>query len=227
MRLNFHIFLISLLVLSTWLLCVSGWEVEVSGWFFDSASGKFPLVDREPCSSIDWLCLICMIGVLLSAGAAILCGFTRPERRECWVNGFFLLAVFLLGPGLAINGGLKLLWGRPRPIHLQEFGGEEAYRPAWSPGPDPLIHRSFPSGDASAAFFFLVPAFFLRAGYARRLLISGGIALCLLVTFSRIAQGRHFLTDVIWSAAIVFYSAILLRTLFQRYENSRESSPVS
>src|SRR5271167_4196762 len=41
----------------------------------------------------------------------------------------FLIATIAIGPGLIVNLGLKGHWHRPRPVHTQEFGGSDSFRP--------------------------------------------------------------------------------------------------
>ena len=41
----------------------------------------------------------------------------------------FLIATIAIGPGLIVNLGFKDHWHRPRPVHTQEFGGPDEFRP--------------------------------------------------------------------------------------------------
>src|SRR5262245_23391081 len=45
----------------------------------------------------------------------------------------FLIATLALGPGVLVNIALKENWGRPRPGHLTQFGGDQHFVPWWDP----------------------------------------------------------------------------------------------
>jgi lipid A 4'-phosphatase len=64
----------------------------------------------------------------------------------------FLIATLALGPGLLVNVALKDNWGRPRPGHLKQFGGDQDFVPWWDPTGQCEKNCSFVSGESSAAF---------------------------------------------------------------------------
>ncbi|OAI56431.1 hypothetical protein AYO49_04335 [Verrucomicrobiaceae bacterium SCGC AG-212-N21] len=117
----------------------------------------------------------------------------------------YVVLAFLVGPGLVVNGIFKHGWDRARPKALVEFGmkaphGTGDSNLAGSHG------RSFPSGHASTAFYLSC-----LGCVAARWGTPKGMAVCLplglvwggLVGWSRIASGAHFLSDMLWSAALV------------------------
>lgn len=117
-------------------------------------------------------------------GATVLVGLWlvwRGRQRDV-----ALLAV--VPAGMLLNVGLKHLFQRPRPI-LDE----------------PLVHLttfSFPSGHAVASTVFygaLCTLVFLhaRSTAARALAAAAAAAMVLLVAFSRIYLGAHYLSDVV------------------------------
>lgn len=131
-------------------------------------------------------------------------------------RGFFCMMLVLLGPGLLVNVVLKTQVSRPRPCQMIEFGGKATFQQVFEV-PDKtsqqtkLICKSFPSGHASIGFATLAIPFLLRR--KRKLfVVSLGIAISwgLLIGISRVIQGRHFPSDVLWSAAIIYLLAVTL-----------------
>ncbi|MFI4988102.1 MAG: hypothetical protein ACHQF3_11740, partial [Alphaproteobacteria bacterium] len=74
----------------------------------------------------------------------------------------YLLAVFLLGPALLVNGVLKEDWGRARPAQIREFGGDKLYTPPLSIADQCRHNCSFVSGEASLGFAFVAFGFAAR-----------------------------------------------------------------
>lgn len=155
--------------------------------------------------------------ILISAGALNLyvlgLNFRKYEkyRKIC----LYLITVMILAPGLLINVVLKGNFGRPRPRDIVEFDGKYQYE-------KPLLYdssspgKSFPCGHASMGFYFFVFYILYRrrnkgiaiAGFTFAVLFGG------LIGTARIIQGGHFLSDSIWSAALVYLSALWLYQLF-------------
>jgi lipid A 4'-phosphatase len=125
----------------------------------------------------------------------------------------FLLSAVILGPGLLVNMGLKDNWGRPRPRQVMEFGGEKHYEPPLSPGLRCDDCHSFVSGHASIGFCFFGLALLSRSRKWLWLPAIAGTA----IGVTRIAQGGHFLSDVLFSGWVVWYSTVFLHGLFSRH----------
>lgn len=116
----------------------------------------------------------------LAAIVALRLAMTRRPRLAVW------LAVTVFGGGL-LSSVVKVAVGRRRPLP-----------------PHPVAHAasaSFPSGHSvgaavgvGALLLVALPA--VRAS-RRRLLIASGILVVLLVGFSRLGLGVHYLTDVV------------------------------
>jgi membrane-associated PAP2 superfamily phosphatase len=146
-------------------------------------------------------------GVLLAVGAlgVLVMSLVRKRWRRFTQPALYLVLAFLLGPGLLVNGMLKHGWSRARPKDLVEFGKKEPYEMVLT-NVERSIGRSFPSGHASAAFF-LCSLGFASALWGTRQGMWAGLALGVvwgtLVAWSRVASGAQFLSDVLWSAALV------------------------
>lgn len=186
-------------------------DVALSERFYDPWTGKWPLRHVQPWSALyeagPYPGLLLGIGGFAVAAAGLFWARLRPYRDAGLVLGLLLA----LAPGLLVNAGLKDHWGRPRPCQVDQFGGDHAFHAVWEPG-DPGDCRSFPCGHAAMGFYLMAPAFLLYPRNRRLALaflvlgLSGGI----LMGTARIVQGRHFASDVVWSAALVYFTGLAL-----------------
>lgn len=121
----------------------------------------------------------------------------------------YLLAVFVVGVLLIVNALLKDCWTRARPDETAEFGGTRRFTPAFVVAGQRRINGSWPSGHATLGFYFLSVGMLLKR--RRTAVLVGASALGALIGLARIAQGRHFLSDVV-SAFFIMY--IVARVLY-------------
>jgi membrane-associated PAP2 superfamily phosphatase len=123
----------------------------------------------------------------------------------------YLLLAALIGPCLIVNAVLKDHWGRPRPRQVDLFGGNRQHQHVWEKGPAGK-GKSFPCGHAAAGFFLLSPYFVLRRRKPRSAtrFLALGIGYGVLMGIGRMAQGGHFLTDVIGAGVIVYLVGLTL-----------------
>jgi membrane-associated PAP2 superfamily phosphatase len=205
-----------LVIAGTVVFCAGGWDTRFVDLFYSHGERAWPVGDELPWR---WLYdvgplpgLVLGIGGLAVAGLALV----APRLRRWQRMGCFLALSLALGPGLIVNGLLKPHWDRPRPSQLAAFGGSSPYAPVWSPG-TVATGTSFPSGHASMGFFLMVPGFlaYRRNRRLARLLFTFGLLAGVLIGMARIVQGRHFPSDVLWSAACVYYSSLVLYLLFR------------
>lgn len=149
--------------------------------------------------------------VALGSLAALAAGSLSKRFRRLRLPALLLIATTVLGPGLIVNAVLKDHWGRPRPHQTVELGGTQAYLPPLVMG-EAGKGKSFPCGHSSAGFLF--SAFFLiwlrRRPWLAVLALLGSIGLGTLLGIARMTAGDHFLSDVIWSAVIVYGLAVVL-----------------
>ena len=172
------------------------WWHAPHNWFGDRSAVCWFLYEFGP-----------LPGVLLASGALVtlVVALFRRRLRRLALPALYIVMAFLLGPGLVVNGVLKHSWSRARPKELAEFGRKLPYELVFT-HVEGSKGRSFPSGHASAAFF-LCSLGFASAVWGTRLGMWTGLAVGVvwgaLVAWSRIASGAHFLSDVLWSAALV------------------------
>jgi membrane-associated phospholipid phosphatase len=160
---------------------LAGPDHEVAGWFHAHLTRTFVTVLRcfTEFGSSEWIGVTLFLVVL----------FFVWKR---WWPSLVTLIVAVPG-GMLLNEWVKVLVHRQRPFVTGPFVDWSGY--------------SFASGHTIGAtllygqlLLFVLPA--IKARHWRRLTVLSAVLLVVLVGFSRIALGAHFLTDVI--AAIVF-----------------------
>lgn len=117
-----------------------------------------------------------------------------------------------VGPGLVANLMLKDNWGRARPKHLVEFGGSKTFSPPLLLSRQCPRNCSFVSGEASAIYipFYAAAALMPQSAVA---LVATGTVMGLAAGAVRIAQGGHFLSDVIFAGVFMGLTVLLVRRL--------------
>ena len=109
---------------------------------------------------------------------------------------------FALGPGIVSNVILKDNIGRARPAQTVEFGGEARFSPALMPADQCEKNCAFVSGHAATGFFLATFAFLLAPGGPRRAALAAAVLFGALVGLGRIAQGAHWLSDIVFAGII-------------------------
>ena len=197
----------------------------ISGWFFGALSED--VLSRDSLTLYDagisrWLLslatedgsqffyaitLLGSTGVILTG--SLVMGSWLGWRRQWWNLGALVLGV---GGGTILNLVLKNIFLRPRPDFASAFYHESGY--------------SFPSGHAmlSVLFYGIFTYVVSNQGIAWKARIRLGTAaltLSILIGFSRIFLGVHYLTDVLggWSAGIVWLAVCV--TSIQALKASR------
>lgn len=212
-----------LAVLASWLFEFHPIDMEVAQAFYD------PRVPNGwPWASVWWVRfvndhLITIVSVVGAVASVLLWIFGGRIDKSWRFAGMFLFLSLFLGPGILVNEVLKAEWGRAVPRDVVDFGGHHPYRHISNPGVSGPPARggdggSFPSGHASVAFWTSGLYFLLRRKRPRLALLalSGTFAFGALVAFTRMAAGRHFISDVVWSGIIVLTVNWLLYHAFLR-----------
>lgn len=127
-------------------------------------------------------------------------------------SALVLVLTMVIGAGFIVHTLLKDHWGRPRPKQIVEFGGNQAFRPYYNPNffDQKETSRSFPCGHCTMGFYFFAVGFiFRRIGYQLLEYLSYFLALVWggAIGITRMAQGGHFLSDVLMTALILWLVA--------------------
>lgn len=134
----------------------------------------------------------------------------------------FLSVSLALGPGLLVNAGLKDHWGRPRPIDIQQLGGDQHFMTWWDPRGECRSNCSFVSGDVSGAFWTLAPAA-LAPPQWRALAYGAALAFGTGMGAIRVMAGGHFVSDAIFAGVFTFLIVWLMHALIYRWPRTRLS----
>ncbi len=186
-------------------------DLWVSGLFYARGRG-FVMANWPPVilvyRAVPW---VAWGIILVTAGAAIwLFLVRRPLWRFDRKALLFVAFSIALGPGLLANTVLKDHWGRARPVQIEAFGGSRAFTPAPLPAAECARNCSFVSGHAALGFSLVAFAFLLPPGPRRRRGIGAALAFGGVVGLVRIAQGAHFLSDIVFAGLLVFGTTALL-----------------
>ena len=110
----------------------------------------------------------------------------------------------IVGSGIIANWYFKDQWGRARPVHISEFGGNKTFSRAFVKSDQCEKNCSWISGESSAAFSFLVGTLILKNPSFFVLNLFFGV----IVSFCRISMGGHFLSDNLFALFFMVYLAI-------------------
>ncbi|OOZ42492.1 phosphatase PAP2 family protein [Solemya elarraichensis gill symbiont] len=199
------------LAVATWftsLFWLTDLDIVVSSLFVENGEwiGKKSLIAIFFYKSIPILMTTSLVGSIAAIGWF---WFKKQSRYRNYA--IYFLMVLLIGPGLIANLILKDNWGRPRPVQTLELTGDKHYvPPLMFNGETSGKAKSFPSGHASAAFSMFAFWFMAAPGRRNKRIFWGVITYGALVGLSRMAQGGHYLSDVIWAGLVVYATAWVL-----------------
>ncbi len=155
-------------------------DTRLANWLHLHASPSLTVIMRA-CTEMAAAPAIAVLGVLASVVLA---------ARRSWTR--FATLVMVLPGGVLINEILKLAFHRPRPHFAHPLVTLTSY--------------SFPSGHTNAAvlFYGLMAVILTSAGRTRRCrapAVAAAALVVLLVAFSRVYLGAHYLSDVLAAMA--------------------------
>lgn len=149
-----------------------------------------------------WVLFFTAVGFFIAS-------YLRPALIKWRRPAMVLILTYVMGVGTGVEL-IKKIAGRPRPRNITEFGGDKAFCPFYIFGT--TNGKSFPSGHAASGFYplALVPAG-RRLGnrYIVYVGLVAGFSLGGLLSWVRMAQGGHFLSDCLGSLLLVWVVANL------------------
>ncbi|MBF9035053.1 phosphatase PAP2 family protein [Rhodobacterales bacterium HKCCE2091] len=189
-----------------------GIDLWVSGLFHSEARGVFP-ADHSALLGIvreliwDLANLLALTALVFGCHALFSARTALPGK--VWT---FSLLLVVSAPMLLVNGILKRFWGRARPAEITEFGGSLPFTPPWQIAGNCADNCSFVSGEASAVTVaaILIGLFLWNEVSNRRRLVAILSVLVVVGAGLRVAKGRHFLSDALWSVLLTVTIAWIL-----------------
>lgn len=199
-------------------------DLKLAALFFDPETKTFPFklngwagIARDAAMWVSW-------AFVLPSLAALVVKMIRPDR-PLMVSGraiVFLLVTIILSAGILTNLTFKTYWGRPRPVVVTEFAGDQQFVAWWDPRGDCARNCSFFSGEGATAFWTLAPAALAPPAW-RPLAYAGAVVFGATTSGLRMAFGGHFFTDVATAGLVTFIVIWFGYALIYRWPRTRFS----
>lgn len=193
-------------------------DLQVARWFYTPSVGfdadEWPWVHVWH-MSVPWLGrgMLVMCVLLLAFGRHWM---TPATRRKT----FALLICLIVGLWLILHVGFKDNWGRARPSQITALGGTETYTSPLVPSSACDTNCSFMSGHAGTGFV-LIAVGALATTRTRRRWIAIGWTTGLVLGYVRMAQGGHFLGDVLFGGLLMWGCAWLTSWCYVQWRARR------
>lgn len=124
----------------------------------------------------------------------------------------------------AIVASLKQITNKHCPWSLDIYGGQVPYTGLFETHLSHMgLGQCFPAGHAAGGFMWLSWAMALWFIYPRlaKIILIGAIALGLILGISRMMQGAHFLSHVLWTVWVAWALSLILAILFKTIPNTK------
>jgi membrane-associated PAP2 superfamily phosphatase len=199
-----------------------GLDIALVRPFFDPSAGGFWGSYNPTLNVLRDLGRLIVTLLVTPAVLAIVLKLVLP-RRPMLIPGraaLLMIATLALGPGLVSNVLLKNHWGRPRPIDIVEFGGDQHFVPWWDPRGECPENCSFVAGEPSGAFWTLAPAAVVPPAW-RTLATAAALAFGAGIGLVRMIGGGHFFSDIAFAGLFTFGVIWLTHGLIYRWRATR------
>jgi lipid A 4'-phosphatase len=232
---------LGLVTLSLSLLFICNPEVDlaVSRLFFSEEHGKFLLAKNSILSVVAKLAFILAALVLSINTLSIINRFfkTRSFNFQLYKKEIFVILVFIMGSIFLIQGFVKPYFGRARPHKIHEFGGKLEFSPAFTVSKQcrathspVVLHKLFNLRFSNCSFVsfhtslgFVLISYAMIVSHKRRFFMIIASSFTVLFMITRVLQGKHFLSDVIFSACMMLILMNVLSLLLKIREDHPKS----
>lgn len=199
-------------------------DLKLASVFYDASTHSFPLksnvlaaIARDGAMVIAW-------AFAIPAIISLLVKLARPDR-PLLMSGrtiVFLLLTLILSAGVLTNLTFKSYWGRPRPVTVTQFNGDQTFVPWWDPRGSCARNCSFFSGEGATAFWTYAPAALAPPAW-RPLAYAAATVFGATTSLLRMAFGGHFFTDVAIAGLVTFLVIWLAHGYIFRWPRTRLS----
>lgn len=199
-------------------------DLQAAGLFIGSAASLHAvgwwwvkLINDYVPAAFRTVILIALVGWLVT---------TLGKRGKAWrLPLAFVVLAGTLGPGILVNSGFKDNWQRARPYQVEPFGGTQQFTRAAVMTDQCNNNCSFVSGHVACGFFL---ASLMLVDRRRRVAWGvSGVAAAWVIGFARMADGAHWLSDVLWAGPITLLcSWIVWKILLHLYGTKSVALPV-
>ena len=190
-------------------------DLQISSIFYDIRQGTFPAASSSFLNTVrsEGVLLtsalaLCLVTILITNKFLLRASQLLPSR-----HAFFLLAVYILGPGLLVNGIAKSISHRPRPYSVTQFNGPNEFVAWWDRSGACKKNCSFSSGEASTAAWIIVAAIVLPTPH-KIIAVTLSIIIAGALSFLRLSFGGHFMSDVLFGILTTLIVASVTYPLF-------------
>jgi lipid A 4'-phosphatase len=199
-------------------------DLKLAAMFYDPVAKTFSLrhdtlaaTARDAAMWVAW-------GLALPAIVAPFVKLVRPGRPPP-IPGraiIFLLVTLILAAGVLTNLTFKSYWGRPRPVAVTQFNGDQQFVPWWDPRGACGRNCSFFSGEGATAFWTYAPAALTPPAW-RPLAFAAATLFGVMTSVLRMAFGGHFFSDVAAAGLVTFLVVWLAYAWIYRWRKTRLS----
>jgi membrane-associated PAP2 superfamily phosphatase len=197
-------------------------DLKLAALFYDAPSKTFPLKQNSLAAIARDGAMVIAWGLALPAAVALVVKLVRPDR-PLLMSGravVFLLVTLFLSAGVFTNFTFKSYWGRPRPVTVSQFNGDQTFMPWWDPRGGCARNCSFFSGEGATAFWTFAPAALTPPAW-RPLAYVAATLFGVTTSALRMAFGGHFFTDVATAGLVTFLVIWLAHGYLYRWPSTR------
>jgi membrane-associated PAP2 superfamily phosphatase len=216
-----------ILIAGVTLVTIAGVDVDLAILrpFYDPVGKFFPAEYHPAFTALRDNGVIAIVTCVTLNALAVAQFFFRRLSIVSIRTAVYLTSSLILGPLVVVNLILKEFWGRYRPFHITQFGGKELYTDWWILG-ECRRNCSFVSGEVATAAWMFGPAMLLPAPW-RNVAMVVVAAYTAFVSVSRMAAGKHFLTDTLFSVLVVLAILMLMQRLVVEPKTAPQTSAMS
>jgi len=197
-------------------------DLRVSNYFYDANTQSFP---ANQWAWVKWIYVytpeINKWVTIAALGLVLLYPWRKQYIPLRWrKSAVAWLLLISIGIGFLVDWVLKDHVGRPHPYQTVPYNGTQNFVPVFHYQPLCEENCSFVSGHAAGGFVWMAWGMW-RGRRLRQRWIGVGIAAGALIGATRVMQGGHFLSDIVFSGWFMWLTYQLIRAVWLRHRYRR------